>query len=194
MRHTDQDQYAAFFSPLFPKAFLLRPSLKILLPHFAADRLLSAFPFTQAAQRDTRMPCKGLPAHTELLTIDEDALGLSIEKEAVVIVYEIRLRNTIELCQPICDLWLNVLSHPFLQRLVDVMRQSHPVSRFSLYQSLAVPAPAEPVRHIPDFLVSAILPIKLSCLQNLPRGAQYETMYIEGCIPHMRIPRTGKDI
>ena len=78
----------------------------------------------------------------------------------------------------------------------DSLSIIHPylICHFHLHQTFAVSAPAEPVRYIIDLLISAIPLIELGRLQNLPRGAQYKTMYVKRCIPHNGILRLGKDI
>ena len=92
-------------------------------------------------------------------------------------IQEVRHRNGVELRQPIHLLRFNMLSEPFLDGLVDTVGHSHFVCHFHLHKPTAVSAPAEPVRYIIDFLISAIPLIELGRLQNLPRGAQYKTMY-----------------
>ena len=92
-------------------------------------------------------------------------------------IQEIRNRNPIELCQPIYLLRFNMLREAFLDGLVDTVGHTHLVCHFHLHQTFAVSAPAEPVRYIINLLISAIPLIKLGRLQNLPRGAQYKTMY-----------------
>ena len=92
-------------------------------------------------------------------------------------IQEICHRNSIELCQPIYFVRFNVLCEAFLNGLVNTVGHAHLVRHLHLRQSLDVSAPAEPVRYIVDLLISAIPLIELGSLQNLPRGAQYKTMY-----------------
>ena len=95
----------------------------------------------------------------------------------VKFIQKVRYRNTIELRQPVYLLRFNVLCKAFLDGLVDAVGHTHLVCYFHLHQALAVSAPTEPVRYIIDFLISAIPLIELGRLQNLPRGAQYKTVY-----------------
>ena len=92
-------------------------------------------------------------------------------------IQEVRDRNSVELRQPIHLLRFDMLRKSFLNSLVDTVGHSHLVCHFHLHQTFAVSAPAEPVRYIIDLLISAIPLIELGSLQNLPRGAQYKTMY-----------------
>jgi hypothetical protein len=57
-----------------------------------------------------------------------------------------------------------------------------------------MPAPTKPVRYIVDLLVSAILLIEPSSLQNFPGSAQREAVYEQGCISHLGILRLCKQI
>ena len=109
-------------------------------------------------------------------------------------IQEVRHRNSVELCQSIHLLRFDMLCETFLNSLVNTVGHSYLVCNFHLHQPLAVSAPAEPVRYIIDLLISAIPLIELGRLQNLPRGAQYKTMYVKRCIPHNGILRLGKDI
>lgn len=102
---------------------------------------------------------------------------MSIIKEMIEFIQEVRYRDTVELRQPIYLLRFNMLCKALLNSLVDAVGHAHLVRNLHLRQSFAVPEPAEPVRYIIDLLISAIPLIKLSSLPNLPRGAQYKTMY-----------------
>ena len=102
---------------------------------------------------------------------------MSIIKKMIEFIQEVRHWNSVELRQPIHLLRFDMLRKAFLDGFVDTVCHSHLVCDLDLHESLAMPAPAEPVRYIVDLLVSAIPLIKLGRLQNLPRGAQYETMY-----------------
>ena len=93
-------------------------------------------------------------------------------------IQEICYRNIIELRQSFHLLRVNMLREAFFDSLVDAMGHSHLVRNLHLHQALAVSAPAEPIRYILDFLISAIALIELGGLQNLPWGAQYETVYV----------------
>ena len=102
---------------------------------------------------------------------------MSIIKEMIEFIQEVRHRNSVELRQPIHLLRFNMLREPFLDAFVNTVGHAHFICYFYLHKSTAVSAPAEPVRYIIDFLISAIPLIELGRLQNLPRGAQHETMY-----------------
>ena len=152
-------------------------AFEILLPAFYADNLSSALPFLQAPNRYSHFSCKRLLAHAEGFPVCPDADSLSIIKEMVEFIQKVRYRNAIELCQPIHLLWFDMLCETFLNGLIDTVSHTHLVCHFHLHQSLAVSAPAEPVRYIVDLLISAIPLIELGRFQNLSWGAQYETMY-----------------
>ena len=153
-------------------------AFEILLPAFYADNLSSALPFLQAPNRYSHFPRKRFLSHAIGFPVCPDADSLSIIKEMVKFIQEVCYRNTIELSQPIYLLRFNMLCKAFLDSLVDTMSHSHLVCNFHLHESLAMPAPAEPVRYIIDFLISAIPLIELGRLQNLPWGTQYKTMYV----------------
>ena len=87
-------------------------------------------------------------------------------------------RDSIELCQPIYLLRFDMLRKTFLDGFVNAVRHPYLICHFHLHKPTAVSAPAEPVRYIIDFLISAIPLIKLGGFQNLARGAQYETVYV----------------
>ena len=170
------------------------PALKMPLPAFYTDYLPSALPFLQAPNRDSHFPRKRFLAHTERFPVCPDADSLSIIKEVVEFIQEVCCRDTVKLRQPIYLLRFNVLCKAFLDGLVDTMGHTNFICHFHLHQPFAVSAPSKSVRHIIDFLISAIPLIKLCCIQNLPWGAQNKTMYKERCIPHNRILRLRKDI
>lgn len=96
----------------------------------------------------------------------------------IELIQEVYHRNSVELCQPIYFLRFYMLRKAFLDGFVDTVGHSHLVCDLDLHESLAVPAPAKPVRYIIDLLISAIPLIELGRLQNLPRGAQYKTIYV----------------
>ena len=102
---------------------------------------------------------------------------MSIIKEMIEFIQEVRYRDTVELRQPIYLLRFNMLCKALLNSLVDAVGHAHLVRNLHLRQSFAVPEPAEPVRYIIDLLISSIPLIKLSSLPNLPWDAQYKTMY-----------------
>ena len=163
-------------------------------PAFYADNLSATLPFLQATDRDAHLSCKGFLTHTKGFPVCPDADSLSIIKEMIEFIQKVCHRDSIELCQPIYLLRFNMLREPFFDSLVNTMGHSHLVCHFLLHKPTAVSAPAEPVRYIVNFLISAIPLIELGRLQNLPRGAQYKTMYVKRCIPHNGILRLRKDI
>ena len=117
-------------------------------------------------------------AHAKRFPVCPDANSLSIIKEMIEFIQEVCYRDTVELRQPIYLLRFNVLCKTFLDSLVDTVGHTHFICHFHLHQPFTVSAPAEPVRYIIDFFISAIPLIELGGLQNLPRGAQYETVYV----------------
>ena len=152
-------------------------AFEILLPAFYADNLSAALPFLQAADRDSHFSRKRFLPHAEGFPICPDAVGLSIVKEMIEFIQEVCYRNIIELRQPIQLVRFNMLCEPFLDGLVDTVGHTHFVCHFHLHQPFAVSAPAEPVRYIIDFLITAVPLVELGGFQNLPWGAQYKTMY-----------------
>ena len=153
-------------------------SLKMPFPAFYADNLSSALPFLQAPNRNTHFSCKRFLTHAKGFPVCPDTNSLSIIKEMIEFIQEVCHRDSIELRQPIHLLRFNMLREPFFDGLVNTMGHSHLVCHFHLHKPTAVSAPAKPVRYIIDLLISAIPLIELGRLQNLPRGAQYETMYV----------------
>ena len=147
------------------------------LPAFYADNLSAAFPFLQATDRDSHFSCKWFLSHAEGFPVCPDADSLSIIKEMIEFIQEVCHRNSVELCQPIHLLRFDMLRKTFLDGLIDTVGHPYLVCHFHLHESLAVSAPAKPVRYIVDLLISSIPLIELSGLQNLPWGAQYKTMY-----------------
>ena len=146
-------------------------------PAFYADNLSAALPFLQAADRDAHFSCKGFLPHAKRFPVCPDADSLSIIKEMIEFIQKVCHWDSIELCQPIYLLRFDMLRKTFLDGLVDTMGHTHFICHFHLHQTLAMSAPSEPVRYIVDFLISMIPLIELGRLKNLPRGAQYKTMY-----------------
>ena len=163
-------------------------------PAFYADNLSATLPFLQAADRDSHFSCKWFLAHAKRFPVCPDADSLSIIKEMIEFIQKVCHRDSIELCQPIYLLRFDMLRKTFLDGFVNAVSHPYLICHFHLHQTFAVSAPAEPVRYIIDLLISAIPLIELGRLQNLPRGAQYKTMYVKRCIPHNGILRLGKDI
>ena len=147
------------------------------LPAFYADNLSATLPFLQATDWDAHFSRKRFLTHAKGFPVCPDANSLSIIKEMIEFIQEICHRDSIKLCQPIYLIRFNMLRKTFLDGLVDTVGHAHLVRNLHLHQTFAVSAPAEPVRYIIDLLISAIPLIELGRLQNLPWGAQYETMY-----------------
>ena len=156
----------------------LCPTFEVPFPAFYADNLSTALPFLQAADRDSPFSRKRFLTHTKGFPVCPDANSLSIIRETIEFIQEICHRNSVELCQTIHLLRFNMLREPFFDGLVDTVGHPHFVCHFHLHKPTAVSAPAEPVRYIVDLLISSISLIELGRLQNLPRGAQYKTMYV----------------
>ena len=161
---------------LFP-AFLC-PAFEMPFPAFNADNLSTAFPFLQTADGYSHFSCKRFLPHAEGFPVCPDAVSLSIIKEVVELIQKICHWHIVELCQPLHFLWFNMLCKTFFDSLVNTVRHSHLVRNLHLHQPLAVSTPAEPIRDTFNFFISAIPLIKLGGLQNLPWGAQYETVYV----------------
>lgn len=147
-------------------------------PAFYADNLSAALPLLQATDRNAHFSRKRFLTHAKGFPICPDANSLSIIKEMIEFIQEVRYRNSIKLCQPIYLVRFNMLRKTFLDGFVNAVRHPYLICHFHLHQAFAVSAPAEPVRYIIDLLISAIPLIELGRLQNLPRGAQYKTMYV----------------
>jgi len=152
-------------------------AFEILLPAFYADNLSSALPFLQAPNRYSHFSRKRFLPHAEGFPVCPDADSLSIIKEMIEFIQKICHRDSVELRQPIHLLRFDMLRKSFLDSLVDTVGHPHFLCHFHLHKPTAVSAPAEPVRYIIDLLIFAIPLIELGGLQNLPWGAQYETMY-----------------
>ena len=163
-------------------------------PAFYADNLSAALPFLQTTDWDSHFSRKRFLTHTKGFTVCPDADNLSIIKEMIEFIQKVCHRDSIELCQSIYLLRFDMLRKTFLDGFVNAVSHPYLICHFHLHQTFAVSAPAEPVRYIIDLLISAIPLIELGRLQNLPRGAQYKTMYVKRCIPHNGILRLGKDI
>ena len=124
------------------------------------------------------MAAKGFSSHAQLLTVVLDTFGLSIEKEAVVLIQKVGNRNLVELRevqnqaprQASCDAALDIDIH--------AAADTGDLGSFPLRQPLTVPEPAEPVRDGGDFLVGTVSLIHHGGFQNLVRGAQFKTMDI----------------
>ena len=157
--------------------FFLRSTLEIPLPAFDADYFSVVLPFPQTIHRDSHFPCKGFLTQAEGFPIGPDAFALPIVKELIEFVQEVRHGDTIECRQTLYHLQRNMLSSSTFDINVDCSGHACNLRHFCLHQSTAVSAPPKPVRYILDLLISAIPLIELGRHQNLPWGAQYETMY-----------------
>ena len=155
----------------------LCPAFEVPFPAFYADNLSAALPFLQAPDRNTHFSCKRFLTHAKGFPVCPDTNSLSIIKEMIEFIQEICHRDSIKLCQPIYLVRFNMLRKTFLDGFVNAVSHPYLICHFHLHQTFAVSAPTEPVRYIVDFLISAIPLIELGRLQNLPRGAQYKTMY-----------------
>lgn len=157
---------------------ILCPPLKVHLPALETDLFLPVLPAAQTGQRDAGMAAKGFSSHAQLLTVVLDTFGLSIEKEAVVLIQKVGNRNLVELRevqnqaprQASCDAALDIDIH--------AAADTGDLGSFPLRQPLTVPEPAEPVRDGGDFLVGTVSLIHHGGFQNLVRGAQFKTMDI----------------
>ena len=151
---------------------------EILLPGFSADLFSSRLPFPQAPNGDSCCSGKRLPSQPQRLPIGPDAVSLSIIEETIEFIHEIRHGNPIEARQLLRHRRRQVLRDATFDIIVYSLCNAGDLRHLRLQESLAVSAPTEPVRHIADFLITAVTLNKLSCLQKLPRGAQYKTMDI----------------
>lgn len=157
---------------------ILCPPLKVHLPALVTDLLLPILPAAQAGQWNAGMAAEGLSSHPQLLPVSPDSLGLSIEKELVVLIQKVGNRNLVELRevqnqaprQESCDAALDIDIH--------AAADTGDLGSFPLRQPLTVPEPAEPVRDGGDFLVGTVSLIHHGGFQNLMRGAQPKTMDI----------------
>ena len=155
-----------------------RPPLKVHLPALETDLLLPILPTSQAGQWNSGIAAEGLSPHAQLLPVLPDPLGLSIEKELVVLIQKVGNRNPIELGQvqnqaprqASCDACLNIDIH--------AAADTGDLGCFPLHQSLAVSEPAEPVRDAGDLFIGMVSLIHHGGFQNLVRGAQFKTMDI----------------
>lgn len=134
----------------------LCPFLKIHLPAFEADLFLFVLPAPQAGQWNSGIAAEGLSPHAQLLPVNPDSLGLSIEKELVVLIQKVGSRNPVELGQvenqtprqASCDAALDIDIH--------AAADTCDLGSFPLRQPLTVPEPAEPVQDGGDFLVGTV--------------------------------------
>ena len=157
---------------------ILCPPLKVHLPALETDLFLPILPAAQTGQWNAGIAAEGLSSHPQLLPVRPDSLGLSIEKELVVLIQKVGSRNPVELGQvenqtprqASCDAALDIDIH--------AAADTGDLGCFPLHQSLAVSEPAEPVRDTGDFFIGTVSLIHHGGFQNLMRGAQPETMDI----------------
>lgn len=157
---------------------ILCPPLKVHLPALETDLFLPVLPAAQAGQRNPGVPAEQLSSHAQPLPVSPDSLGLSIEKELVVLIQEVGNRNPVKMRevenqtprQASCDAGLNIDIH--------AAADTGDLGCFPLHQSLAVSEPAEPVRDAGDFFIGVVSLIHHGGFENLMRGAQPETMDI----------------
>lgn len=157
---------------------ILCPPLKVHLPALETDLFLPILPAAQTGQWNAGIAAEGLSSHPQLLPVRPDSLGLSIEKEAVVLVQKVGDWDPVKLGevqnqtpqQASCDAALDVDIH--------AAADTCDLGSFPLRQPLTVPEPAEPVRDGGDFLVGTVSLIHHGGFQNLMRGIQPKTMDI----------------
>ena len=153
-------------------------SLEILLPAFVADGLFLDLPDLQTSEGDTVPISEGLSAQACPASPCPDAAPLSILKELVELVREVRRRDTEEPGQFVPHFPVEVLGGAFFYGLVCIVAHADPLRHLRLHQPPAVPEPSEPVRDGLNVLIPVILSVEAGGLQNLPRGAQREAMDI----------------
>ena len=157
---------------------ILCPPLKVQLPALEADLFLPVLPAPQAGQGNAGVAAEGLSSHPQLLPVSLDSLGLSIEKELVVLIQKVGNRNPIELGQVQNQAPRQASCDAALDFNIHAATDTGDLGCFPLRQSLTVPEPAEPVRDTGDFFIGTVSLIYHGCFQNLMRGAQPETMDI----------------
>ena len=152
--------------------------LEVHLPAFEADLFLFVFPAPQAGQWNSGIAAEGLSPHAQLLPVLPDPLGLSVEKEAVVLVQKVGNRNPIELGQVQNQAPRQASCDAALDFNIHAATDTGDLGCFPLHQSLAVSEPAEPVRDAGDLFIGMVSLIHHGGFQNLVRGAQFKTMDI----------------
>ena len=150
---------------------------EILLPGLSADLFSSRLPFPQAPNGNPCCSGKRLLSKPQRLPVGPDTVSLSIIEETIEFIHEIRHRNPIETRQLFRHRRRQVLRDATFDILVYSLCNADDLRHLCLQESLAVSAPAKPVRDILNLLVSAIPLIELGCFQNLTRGTQCKTVY-----------------
>ena len=157
---------------------ILCPPLKVHLPALETDLFLPVLPAAQAGQGNAGVAAEGLSSHPQLLPVSPDSLGLSIEKELVVLIQKVGNRNPIELGQVQNQAPRQASCDAALYFNIHAAADTGDLGSFPLRQPLTVPEPAEPVRDGGDFLVGTVSLIHHGGFQNLMRGVQPKTMDI----------------
>lgn len=157
---------------------ILCPPLKVHLPALETDLFLPVLPAAQAGQQNPGVPAEQLSSHAQPLPVSPDPLGLSVEKEAVVLVQKVGNRNPIELGQVQNQAPRQASCDAALDFNIHAATDTGDLGCFPLRHPLTVPEPAEPVWDGGDFLIRTVGLIHHGCFQNLMRGAQPETMDI----------------
>ena len=157
---------------------ILCPPLKVHLPALETDLFLPVLPAAQAGQGNAGVAAEGLSSHPQLLPVSPDSLGLSIEKELVVLIQKVGNRNLVELREVQNQAPRQASGDAALDFNIHAAADTSNLRRFPLHEAFSVSEPAEPVRDTGDFFVGVICLVHHGCLQQLVWGAQFETMDI----------------
>ena len=157
---------------------ILCPPLKVNLPTLETNLLFLILPASETGQRNAGMASEGLSSHPQLLPVSPDSLGLSIEKELVVLIQKVGNRNLVKLREVQNQAPRQASGDAALDFNIHAAADTGDLGSFPLRQPLTVPEPAEPVRDGGDFLIRTVGLIHHGCFQNLMRGAQPKTMDI----------------
>ena len=95
------------------------------------------------------------------LPVCPDAGGLSVVEEVVEFVQEVCYGNIVEPGKPLDFFRIDVLRKAFFNSSVHTRSHSYLFCDFRLYETIAVPKPAEPVRDTSDLFVFPIPLIEL---------------------------------
>ena len=157
---------------------ILCPPLKVNLPTLETNLLFLILPASETGQRNAGMAAEGLSSHPQLLPVSPDSLGLSIEKELVVLIQKVGNRNPVKMREVENQTPRQASCDAALDFNVYAAADIGDLGCFPLRQPLTVPEPAEPVRDGGDFLIRAVSLIHHGGFENLMWGAQSETMDI----------------
>lgn len=124
------------------------------------------------------MAAEGLSSHPQLIPVSPDSLGLSIEKELVVLIQKVGNRNLVELGQVQNQAPRQASCDTALDFDIHAAADTGDLGGFPLHKSLAMPEPAESVRDAGDLFIGMVSLIHHGAFQNLVRGAQFKTMDI----------------